>query len=93
MFNKIGYKMKDLFVEDELNLNPIFFKIESEENIKKYKQLPVFYWNRIKLMNDIFRWSKLEVRWEILNSMAERMKNFQGFEIDFGFVHYEDMYN
>ena len=28
--------------------------------------------------------------------MAKRMvemKNFQGFEIDFGFVYYEDMYN
>ena len=35
--------MKDLFVEDELNLDPIFFKLESEENIKKYMQLPVFY--------------------------------------------------
>ena len=25
--------------------------------------------------------------------MDERTKNFQGFEIDFGFVYYEDMYN
>ena len=24
--------------------------------------------------------------------MDERTKNFQGFEIDFGFVYYEDMY-